>query len=110
MSIRKIDSRLHVTGQLLPEQMKQVAELGYKTIICMRPDREGPGQPDFAAIEKAAVSCGLTIHHIPVVPGRVNLDQAQQLKAVLNQEAGPVLAFCASGQRCAALYNLTDLA
>ncbi|WP_168801045.1 beta-lactamase hydrolase domain-containing protein [Peteryoungia ipomoeae] len=74
MSIRKIDSRLHVTGQLLPEHMKQVADLGYKTIICMRPDREGPGQPDFAAVEKAAVGCGLTIHHIPVVPGRVNLD------------------------------------
>ncbi|THV20720.1 hypothetical protein FAA97_18555 [Peteryoungia ipomoeae] len=32
------------------------------------------------------------------------------MKAVLNQEAGPVLAFCASGQRCAALYQLTDLA
>lgn len=107
MSIRKITDQFHVTGQLTPEQMADMARLGYKTVICMRPDHEGgPVQPIFAEIADAAAGCGLSAHHLPVVPGRMTPSQVAELRALLDSRPGPVLAFCASGQRCAMAFDL----
>ncbi len=41
MSIRSIDPSFHVTGQISPSQLNEIAGLGFKTVICMRPDNEG---------------------------------------------------------------------
>jgi sulfide:quinone oxidoreductase len=106
MSIRSIDPSFHVTGQIKPQQLQAIAELGFKTVICMRPEREGFFQPAFDEIESAAHQVGLEAHYLPVVPGSVSFDQARQLKAVISQQSGPILAYCASGQRCAAAYDL----
>lgn len=47
MSIRSIDPSFHVTGQIKPSQLREIADLGFKTLICMRPDKEGFFQPSF---------------------------------------------------------------
>lgn len=109
MSIRSIDQNFHVTGQLSPSHLQQVAEAGYRTVVCMRPDNEGFEQPRFEDMEKAGSALGIEFIHIPVIPGQVSLDQARKLKDVLFAKDGPVLAYCASGQRCAAVYQMTGL-
>jgi sulfide:quinone oxidoreductase len=106
MSIRSIDPSFHVTSQIKPPQLQAIADLGFKTVICMRPDREGFFQPTFDEIAGAARQAGLEAHYLPVVPGQISFDQARQLKALLNQQTGPILAYCASGNRCAAAYDL----
>lgn len=105
MSIRAIDDHFHVTGQLSPGHMQDIAGLGYKTVICMRPDNEGFGQPLFADMAKAAAAAGLDIHYIPVIPGRMTPEQGAELKSVLKGADGRILAFCASGGRCEAAYR-----
>lgn len=106
MSIRTIDPNFHVSGQLNPQQMSEIAQLGYKTVICMRPDREGFGQPAFHDMAKAAEDAGLKAFYLPVVPGQMTQTQVAELKTMLSQSAGPVLAYCASGNRCASAYEM----
>ncbi|MBC2771983.1 TIGR01244 family phosphatase [Rhizobium sp. AQ_MP] len=106
MSIRSIDPSFHVTGQITPSQLPEIAGLGFRTVICMRPDKEGFSQPSFDQIAEAARGAGIDAHYIPVVPGQISLEQAQRLKGILSGQAGPILAYCASGQRCAAAYEM----
>ncbi|MFY8100825.1 MAG: TIGR01244 family sulfur transferase [Allorhizobium sp.] len=106
MSIRSIDPSFHVTGQIAPSQVPDIAGLGFKTLVCMRPDKEGFLQPSFEQIADAARAAGIDAHYIPVVPGQLSLEQAQRLKGILSGQTGPILAYCASGQRCAAAYEM----
>ncbi|MGX5667847.1 TIGR01244 family phosphatase [Rhizobium daejeonense] len=108
MQIRPITKSFHVSGQLAPTDIPQLAASGYSMVICMRPDGEGWGQPDFSVIEDAAKAAGLKSYYLPVVPGSVSLEQATKLKDLLKQTEGPVLAFCASGARCAGLYQMSQ--
>ena len=110
MSIRNIDPSFHVTGQITPSHMKQIADLGYKTVICMRPDNEGFNQPAFAEMAEAAKAAGVEAFYIPVVPGAMTMEQARQLKDILSARSGPTLAYCASGNRCAAAYDMSKRA
>ena len=106
MSIRSIDPSFHVTGQIRPSQLREIADLGFKTVVCMRPDKEGFMQPSLDEVAIAAREAGLKAHYVPVVPGSLSLEQARQLKSILKSQSGPILAYCASGQRCAAAYDM----
>ena len=106
MTIRTIDSNFHVTGQIDPQQVFDIAQLGYKTVICMRPDHEGFNQPVFTDMAKAAEDAGLDAFYLPVVPGKMTAAQVTELKVILSRSAGPILAYCASGNRCAAAYEM----
>lgn len=110
MSIRSIDPSFHVAGQIQPSHVKEIADLGFKTVICMRPDREGFRQPSFDEVAKAAQEAGIEAHYLPVVPGSFSFDQARRLKDLLKLQSGPVLAYCASGQRCATAYEMAKRA
>ncbi|UJW76993.1 TIGR01244 family sulfur transferase [Rhizobium sp. SL42] len=107
MSIRTIDRNFHVTGQIKPAAMQDIAALGYKTVICMRPDKEGFFQPTFADMEAAAEAAGIKAHYIPVVPGAITPANLAALKSVLGTTSGPVLAYCASGNRCASAFEMS---
>jgi sulfide:quinone oxidoreductase len=110
MSIRTIDPNFHVTGQIAPKQMQDIAKLGYKTVICMRPDNEGFNQPAFTDMQAAAKAAGIEAIYLPVVPGAITPDQARQLKTILSAHSGPTLAYCASGNRCASAYEMSKRA
>lgn len=110
VATRKIDSTFDVTGQILPDQAADIAARGYRTLICMRPDNEGFNQPAFAEVKAAAEGAGIETIYFPVVPGAMTSEQARQLKAILARQDGPVLAYCASGNRCAAAYDLAKRA
>jgi len=111
MSIRPLAPDFHVTGQIKPAQMQEVAGLGYKTLICMRPDNEGFNQPAFNEVAAAAKAAGIDAHHIPVAAGgAMTPEQAKRLKEIVTSRAGHVLAYCASGNRCAAAYEMAKKA
>ena len=106
MNIRMIDSTFHVTGQITAAQFADLARQGYRTVICMRPDHEGFSQPVFADMEQAGERAGIQTYYLPVVPGRMTPSQVIELRTVLAGAQGPILAYCASGNRCAAAYDL----
>ena len=110
MQARPIDASFHVTGQIRPDTVSSIKEAGYAAIICMRPDNEGFNQPAFAEIKARAEAEGLAAYYLPVTPGSQPFKEASELKALLKQTDGPILAYCASGNRCGMLYQLAQQA
>lgn len=104
MSITWIAPDFAVSPQLRPADLPEVAAAGYCAIVNNRPDGEAPGQPSSHAIEAAARQLDLDYVHIPVVPGEAMHEAARRLDLFLREAEGPVLAFCRSGRRSAALW------
>ncbi|PYE90434.1 TIGR01244 family sulfur transferase [Phyllobacterium leguminum] len=106
MDIRQIDDTFSVTGQISPDDIRDIAAAGYQTLICNRPDGEGPDQPPFAEIASVAEKAGIPVHYVPVVPGGLTQADVDAMAAALESAAGPVLAYCRSGARSANVYGL----
>ncbi|NSY17779.1 TIGR01244 family sulfur transferase [Neorhizobium sp. AL 9.2.2] len=105
MDIREINDEYSVSGQITVEDLDQIKALGFKSIVCNRPDEEEPGQPDFAEIEARAKELGLDIRHIPV--GRMGLtpEGVTEMLDVLEDFPKPLLGYCRSGARSTAIYE-----
>ena len=108
MEIKPITAKLSVSGQITPEDVKTIAEQGYRAIICNRPDGEGTDQPTFEEIEAAAREVGLDARYIPVATGRVTDADAAAFGAALDELPRPVLGYCRSGMRSATLWSLAN--
>lgn len=103
MNIRKIDDDFAITGQITPEQVKAVAEAGYKSIVCARPDNEEPGQPSFAEVARAAEAAGLQTVQIPV-SGPLGEGQIIRFHNAWEKMPKPMLGYCRSGARAGSLH------
>ena len=108
MDIRQIDEGYAVSGQISPDEVRDIAAAGYRTIICNRPDGEAPDQPAFAEIERAAVAAGLSVYYVPVVSGQLTKDDVDAMAEALGETQGPVLAYCRSGARSTNIYGIVQ--
>jgi len=103
--ITKLDDTVSVAGQIAPDQMRAVAEQGFRSIIGNRPDGEEPGQPTWAELETAAKDAGLEARHIPIA-SMEDLDARKgDFAQAVEEMPGPVLAFCRTGTRSGRLYE-----
>ena len=107
MNIRKIDDNFSVTGQITPEQVKDLSDAGYKGIMCARPDNEEGGQPSFDAVARAAEAEGIRIVHIPV-SGMLGEGQIIRFHHAWEKMPKPILGYCRSGARAGSLYATLD--
>lgn len=107
MDIRKIDDDISVAPQIRPEDVADLAKLGFRTLIANRPDQEEFGQPAMAEIEAAAREHGLTWIYQPVQSGNILDDDVAQFGELYEGAEKPVLAFCRSGTRCCALWAMS---
>jgi len=101
--MKELPGDVFVTGQLLAAQMQALAEQGVMSFINNRPDMEGPMQPLSEELEKTAQELGVDYHHIPMAGGLIpGLIEASQ--TAFDNLPRPIVAFCASGMRSAALW------
>ena len=105
MDLRQINPDLAVSPQILPEDVRALAEAGFKVLINNRPDGEAPGQPTSQALEAEARRCGIDYRYIPVVPGEASDSDARAFAEALEQSHGPAVAFCRTGARAAGLHK-----
>ena len=108
MKASKLTDTIAVAGQVVPAQVAQIAEAGFKVLINNRPDGEEAGQPGSAQIEAAAVSAGLEYHHLPVTAMDFPGPDAAQMATLFDDEARPVFAFCRTGTRCTMLWAFNE--
>ena len=106
MNINKVNDGLSISPQITPDEVSELAKLGFGSIICNRPDGESPNQPSFTDIRAQAKSLGLAAHYIPVVPGQDQAENAAEFTRALSSLPGPILAYCRSGARSAMLLSL----
>jgi uncharacterized protein (TIGR01244 family) len=104
LAYRTLDGDFAVAGQITPDDITKVAEAGFKTIVCARPDHEEPGQPNFAVIASAAKKAGLQAVHIPV-SGGIGEGQLIRMEAALKDLPKPMFGYCRSGARAGSLYS-----
>jgi len=101
---RVTQSGLLVGGQPSPDQLKQIEEAGYRTVITLRAESEPGDEGERAAVERL----GMKFVSIPV-PGPAGLTEANArslARALGQQDALPAVVHCKSGQRASALLGL----
>lgn len=106
MSITEITPDYSVSPQIEPGDVTEIAALGYRSIMCNRPDGEGADQTPVAEIEAEAKRLGLGFAYVPVVSGRIDAQDVADFRGALERLDGPVLAYCRSGTRCQNLWML----
>lgn len=102
-----MSEKVGFAGQISPEQVAQVVEQGFKSIINNRPDMEGgPEQPTSAQIEQAAREANLDYVYQPVVAGQITEVDVRTFANHYNELPKPILMFCRTGNRSNNLYQL----
>lgn len=110
MEIRKIDATISVAGQIAVADVAAIADAGFRSIICNRPDGEGADQCSFREIEAEARRRGLETRYLPVVSGKVSDADAASFGRELATLPKPAFAYCRSGTRSATLWSLAQAA
>lgn len=104
MDIRKINDDLSIAGQVQPKDLDVIAAMGFKSIICNRPDGEESFQPLFEAVEAEARNLGIRAMYVPVAPSGPTSADAAHFGQVFDALPKPVLAYCRSGGRSQATW------
>jgi sulfide:quinone oxidoreductase len=108
ISINQQSVDFSTSPQINLEDVRDIAELGYKTIINCRPDGEGgDGQPSADSLRQIAEAAGLAYYYIPVVPNNIQAVQVDEFKLSYAVAAKPVLAFCKTGNRAMRMFELS---
>lgn len=106
MTYKQLSDDFSVSGQIHADDIGQIVSKGFRSIICNRPDGESPDQPDFATLAAIAKQAGLEVSYIPVSPAGMNEDQVSQFAAALHTLPAPILAYCRSGARSTAIWEM----
>jgi uncharacterized protein (TIGR01244 family) len=106
-----IDDRVAISGQLKPEDMKEIVAAGYVAVVNNRPDGEAAfGQPRTADLKKAAEAAGLVFLDLPFSGPRASPDQVRTFADLLAERPGRVVAYCKSGMRSSLLWGAAAIA
>ena len=106
-SPEQIDEALCVTAQVQPDDLPALAAAGFRSTVNTRPDSEGGiAQPTSAELEAAARKAGLEYRYLPVPPTGHTPEQACSMASAVDALPKPVVAFCRTGRRSAALYRM----
>ena len=101
--MRELPLDVFVAGQLSPAHIAQLAEQGVQSFINNRPDNEAPGQPLSSELAEAAQEAGVAYAHLPMA-GMLTPDLLARNGELFADMPRPIVAFCASGTRSAALW------
>jgi uncharacterized protein (TIGR01244 family) len=109
IQITKLTDEFSTAPQISVEDIVEIAQLGFKTIINNRPDAEGgEEQPTSAQLKSKAEAHGLAYVHIPVVPNNIMPNQVEAFALAYNSAAKPVLGFCRTGNRAGNMFKLSQ--
>lgn len=105
MDIRVLEPSYAVSPQIAAEDVAAIAEAGFRTIICNRPDQEITPDLHAAVIAEAAEAAGLRFVVNPVFPGQITEENLDLQSSSMGGEHGPTLAYCASGNRSSIVWS-----
>ncbi|WP_352337011.1 sulfur transferase domain-containing protein [Psychrobacter sp. 16-MNA-CIBAN-0192] len=96
---------LTIYKQIHPTQCAKIAELGYRSVINVRPDDEHVSQPRSTDLAVATKEANLTYHHLPFDDERLSMVTVEQFAAFYHAIPKPILMFCGTGARAKLLYQ-----
>lgn len=108
MDIRAITPDYAVSPQIEPSDLPAIKAAGYVTVIDNRPDGEIPPHLQTEAMRAAAEDLGLVFVANPVIGGMLTMDNVTAQGAAIAASSGPILAYCASGNRSSIVWALSQ--
>lgn len=109
IQITKVSDDFSTAPQISVEDIAEIAQLGFKTIINNRPDNEGGAeQPTSMQLAAAAEKLGLNYVYIPVIPNNIQPNQIDAFSATYSLAAKPALGFCRTGNRAGSIFKLAQ--
>lgn len=106
MDIRPLTPDYAVSPQIAPSDLPAIKAAGYTTILDNRPDGEIPAELHTPAMRAAAEALGLAFIANPVIGGALTMENVAAQGAAIAAATGPVLAYCASGNRSSICWAL----
>lgn len=108
MEIRALTPDYAVSPQIELTDLPALKAAGYTTIIDNRPDGEIATPLQAEAMKAAAEALGLTFVINPVLPGAMTAENVAVQAQAVAEAAGPVFAYCASGNRSSVVWMLMN--
>lgn len=96
---------LTIYKQIYPTQCCKLAELGYRSVLNIRPDNERDNQPSSQDLLTATEQADLSYHHLPFDPERLSPATIEQFASYYHAMPKPILMFCGTGARAKLLYQ-----
>ena len=109
MQINNLSGLYNVSPQISVTDLEFLSENGFEKIICNRPDFEVPPSFQSNVIEKVATEIGLSFEYHPLTFENMNAENIEKQMAFIKESERPVLAYCTSGTRCAAIWALGQI-
>ena len=108
MNLKNITERFAVAGQIAPDDLAAIKELGIKSIVINRPDGEIEGQAPAAEIIQLAADLGMQAAYVPYQSGQNPLEVLPAFAQQMANLPEPTLAYCRSGTRSTVLWALSQ--
>lgn len=108
MDIRHLSPDYAVSPQIEPGDVAAIKAAGFTTVICNRPDAEIPPEVQADAVRAAVEAAGLAFVLNPVIGGQLTDDNVAAQGTAIDAATGPVLAYCASGNRSSIVWALSQ--
>tara|TARA_B100000963_G_scaffold347334_1_gene353532 strand:- start:759 stop:1187 length:429 start_codon:yes stop_codon:yes gene_type:complete len=108
MSIVCIDKNYHVSPQIEPDQISDIADKGFVRVICNRPDLEVPPSLRSSIMADLATKAKIEFHTLELTHETMTPENILKQRKIFTDANGPVLAYCASGTRCSVIWALGE--
>ena len=96
---------LTIYKQIYPIQCPKLSEMGYRSIINVRPDNEVENQPSSELLCSAATKANLAYSYIPYDEERLSCATVAHFAEQYHKMPKPIMLFCGSGARAKLLYQ-----
>ncbi|AWT49929.1 hypothetical protein DLE54_10720 [Psychrobacter sp. YP14] len=96
---------LTIYKQIYPTQCAKLSQMGYRSLINIRPDLETEHQPSSEALSVAAQQEDLAYVHIPFDEERLSRATVVRFAEQYHALPKPIMLFCGSGHRAKLLYQ-----
>lgn len=101
----ELTPNVFVAGQLSAEDFERAAAMGFRTVICNRPDHEEDVTVPSREAEVRAKAAGMVFHNVPIAGFEVtDEDNVDAVASAFEASTAPVLMYCRTGTRCALLW------
>jgi uncharacterized protein (TIGR01244 family) len=108
MQYNTLSDDYSVSPQIDVNDVPSIAQAGFKSVICNRPDQENPVSRQIEAIKAAVEAAGMDFAENVFDPSSFGPDKIERQAELLAQLPGPVFAYCASGNRCSVVWAFTQ--
>lgn len=105
MKHKHISDEFSVAGQVNTDDIALLDAMGFRSLVCNRPDGEALDQPLFETIRNVAKRSNIETAYLPVKAGVPTDDDVEQLRDLVERLPKPVLVYCGTGARSEALLS-----